>query len=141
MEFENGGVLHESLKNVKEYATELLESKKISVEISIAEQAEELLQQPEQRRSVLMMIKETMNNCSKYSHASTFTVQLEIEHKILKLFMYDNGIGFDMATNSFGDGIANISERCKSMHGEMKIESAKGKGTRIICSIPIAIFS
>lgn len=137
-----GGIMNESLKKrVKEYASELLESKQILVEILIDEMAEDLLQNPEQRRSILMMIKEAMNNCSKYSAASNFSLQIQIEHKVLNIFMFDNGIGFDMAINDFGDGISNIKERCRLMKGEMNIKSGPGRGTQIICSIPIATFS
>ncbi|MBL7766858.1 MAG: hypothetical protein JNJ58_12230 [Chitinophagaceae bacterium] len=142
LKIDPGSNEHEPLaKRVSEYAAELLESINIHADIRISDDVEQMLHQPEQRRNILMIIKEAMNNCRKYSEASSFILHMEIEDKFLRMDMKDNGKGFDPEQIQAGDGLGNMQERARAMRGTTSIVSAPGEGTDIICRIPIAIFS
>jgi len=132
---------HETIsKRIQEYATELLHSKNIHATIEIDNDVEDILQHPEQRRNMLMIIKEAMNNCRKYSKANQFTIKMSIQDKQVILILKDDGIGFDINNIVFGDGILNIQNRCKHLNGKCEINSTVGEGTSIYCTMPISSY-
>lgn len=58
------------------------------------------------------------------------------------LSVRDNGQGFD-PKNLDGEkgrhfGLSMLRERVRLVHGRLKIQSVLGKGTKLICKIPIA---
>jgi len=57
----------------------------------------------------------------------------------LQLEIEDRGIGFDPAhVNDDRFGLQGICERARLLHGRARIESAPGKGTRIVVDLPAA---
>lgn len=128
-------------KRVQEYATELLDSKQIHSHIEIQSEVEQFLQHPEQRRNMLMIIKEAMNNCQKYSQAKNFTVQMKLLPNLIQLTLSDDGIGFDQNKVVFGDGIQNIRNRCKNLNGRLELKSVPAQGTILLCEIPISSYT
>lgn len=128
-------------KRIHEYAAELLEIKNIKLHIKISEDTDSKLQHPQLRRNVLMIIKEAMNNASKYSQAKTFSISMTITQNTLLLDISDDGIGFELEKTVLGDGVDNIKNRCASMNGTCTISSKVNQGTQICCRIPIANIS
>ncbi len=128
-------------KRVHEYVVELLQTQNIEARINIEDNAERLIHHPEHRRTILMIVKEAMNNCRKYSDAGYFQLSIKIQNEQLNIAISDNGIGFDASTIQYGDGITNIKGRCKNLKGTCTIKSEPAKGTQIYCSIPIASIS
>ena len=58
---------------------------------------------------------------------------------MVKLSVEDDGVGMQAkSSNSRGHsfGLAGIKERVKSMKGTVRVQSAKGKGTRLEVSVP-----
>ena len=53
------------------------------------------------------------------------------ENALIKLAIRDNGIGFDVAQTSKGNGLLNMKARAEEMKAQLKIESVKGSGTNI----------
>ncbi|WP_366182689.1 ATP-binding protein [Flavobacterium ovatum] len=76
------------------------------------------------------IIQESILNVSKYAHAKNCTITI-ILHNFLELNIIDDGDGFDVNHKKNGIGLINLNERVKSLKGEFKIESVKGKGTKI----------
>ena len=50
---------------------------------------------------------------------------------MIKLSVRDNGVGFDVAQTSKGNGLLNMKARAEEMNAQIKIESEKGSGTNI----------
>jgi signal transduction histidine kinase len=96
----------------------------------------------EQKEVVLFRIlQEAINNIIRHADASDIAILLDFAREELKLFVRDNGKGFDLryATCSSGKigGIANMQQRTKLIEGRFDIETAAGSGTTIVVSTPI----
>jgi len=90
------------------------------------------------RRSLLMAIKETLNNTVKYSGATALTLKIERQRQHLIVVVQDNGRGFDPATIKPGrNGLRNLSRRMCELGGICLIVSQPGEGCRIQFSIPL----
>lgn len=67
---------------------------------------------------------EALTNISKYSKATTVTVNIEVLNKLIKYEIKDNGIG---AVNiKKGLGLRGIEERCEEFGGKVIIDGSNG---------------
>jgi signal transduction histidine kinase len=90
------------------------------------------------RRSLLMAIKEALNNVVKYSQATELLLQIKQHRHNLLVVVQDNGKGFDMSAIKPGrHGVSNISKRIRELGGTCNISSEPGKGCRIEFCIPL----
>jgi len=88
-------------------------------------------------------LREVLTNVLKHARADTVEVSLSVQADWLHIDVRDNGEGFDLLLldgkineqKSFG--IFSIQQRLESLGGDMKIESAPGKGTRITLTAPL----
>jgi signal transduction histidine kinase len=90
--------------------------------------------------------EEAVNNARKHANASTIWVRFRaVEPNLVLLEITDNGIGFDVkaVTESYENrsssslGMVNLRERTELINGLLHIDSAPGKGTRIMAYIPL----
>ena len=89
------------------------------------------------RRSLLMAIKETLNNAVKYSKATELQLKIYWQGQKLIVVVQDNGQGFDPAHVKPGrNGLTNINQRMHEMGGSCQVTSAPGQGCRIEFGIP-----
>jgi signal transduction histidine kinase len=77
-----------------------------------------------------------LTNTLKYSHAHNFKTRLTYKAKELCLEFRDDGDGFKVKDRHDGVGLAGMRERVAQMGGELKITSARGKGTKITVVLP-----
>lgn len=126
---------------IKNYSNELLAAKNITCEFNIDESITVHITKPELRKNLLLIVKEAMNNISKYSDATHAEVLFKREKRHVILNIQDNGKGFDAANIKPGNGLQNIIRRCSFLKGECIIDSGSGNGTQINCRFPIATFS
>jgi signal transduction histidine kinase len=90
------------------------------------------------RRSLLMAIKETLNNAVKHSEATELLLQVRVQGKRLEVTVTDNGKGFDPTIPRPGhNGLANMAERLRELGGTCVISSEPGDGCRIEFGIPL----
>jgi signal transduction histidine kinase len=89
------------------------------------------------RTSLLLAIKEALNNVAKHSEASELLLQIRRKGLGLTVVLQDNGKGFDPAQNkSERNGLKNMVQRLNEAGGDCFIVSQPGKGCRIEFSIP-----
>jgi signal transduction histidine kinase len=91
---------------------------------------------PDVEQSIYRVAQEAIENIVNHSHAKNFSVHLESnDHSTL--IIQDDGIGFDMKSDpSSGHfGLVGMRERAELAGGKLKIESEKGKGTKIVLTI------
>lgn len=95
---------------------------------------------PETRRNLLLILKETISNSVKYSQCTELKLEIRWSNKILTVLISDNGKGFDLhggeGVNS--NGLRNISQRAQASNCKVSIESAPSKGTVISITGPIS---
>ena len=90
---------------------------------------------------LVRIIQESLANVRKHSRATQATVDVRREEFLLLLSISDNGVGFTPGSPSKSDfprfGIATMQERAATIGGELKIESAPGRGTTVRLEVPI----
>lgn len=94
--------------------------------------------------TVFRIVQEALNNVVKHAKANTVVMQLEFLEDSLRLFVYDDGVGFDTARLkernediSSGFGLVSMKERIELLGGDMRISSEPGKGARLNIIIPL----
>ena len=80
---------------------------------------------------------ELVNNAVKYSGAENINVQLIVDDSLVALTVYDNGIGFNPETVTYGSGLKDIKTRISAYNGNMNIHSSPEKGTEINIEIEL----
>ena len=81
--------------------------------------------------------QEALTNTLKYAHADHFETQLICNGRELRLEFDDDGDGFELKDGHDGFGLAGMRERVEEMGGELKIASARGKGTKVAVVLPL----
>ena len=81
---------------------------------------------------------EAMYNAARHSGGNQITVRLRASREAFALFVSDNGHGFapDAASHG-GIGLATMKYRAGLICGMLKIESAPGHGTTVVCRVPL----
>lgn len=98
---------------------------------------------PETATSAYRIVQEALGNVAKHSNANGVTVDLNVEDEVLHMTICDDGKGFDLTMlahkqSSQGcSGVLNMKERAHFLGGNFNLETAPGKGTKLVLSIPI----
>jgi signal transduction histidine kinase len=82
------------------------------------------------------IVQEALTNVARHAHARTCTVRLAIPDAF-KLEISDDGVGFP-AQSCAGVGLLSMRERAAESGGSCLVESAPGRGTRILVHLPLA---
>lgn len=83
-------------------------------------------------------LQEALTNVARHAEASTVCVEVSADGTRLRVAVADDGAGFDPdAIASGGFGLAGLRERVAALGGEVELETAPGRGTRLAVSLPI----
>ncbi len=122
---------------LKSYAMNMLTNKGIKISMRIHREVEQVLTSPKARKNILMVLKEIMNNCSKYSQAQSFKLEMVISNSYLNINTEDDGKGFDTNTTYTGNGLKNMKKRVNELFGHLEVISDMGSGTKFHIQIPV----
>jgi signal transduction histidine kinase/streptogramin lyase len=127
---------NDSLKYVIDYisqfAVEFLHAADITCRVDLPDTIPDLSVSPEARHNLFLAVKEALNNITHHARATEVRLNLTITGKEISLTLEDNGRGFDrVPDNASSDGLRNMRQRMEEIHGEFKLESKPGNGTRI----------
>ncbi|CAG7614886.1 ATP-binding protein [Paenibacillus allorhizosphaerae] len=94
----------------------------------------------EQTTTIYRVAQELINNAMKHSEASTVTLEIGQQQRILHIRYEDDGKGMETGidfstTNRFG--LSGITERIRMVGGEISLQSSPGHGVKIYCSLPV----
>ena len=98
---------------------------------------------PKTKIFLFRIIQEALSNVQKHAKADRVAVQLEIGHNVLIATITDTGVGFEMEGISRDPekwdhfGLQSIVERARLVGGDAKIDSRKGRGTKIVIEVPL----
>jgi signal transduction histidine kinase len=92
---------------------------------------------PEVEAAVYFCALEALQNVDKYAGASAVTIRLEVSDGHLGFSVRDDGVGFDPAA-ARGSGLTNMRDRLEALGGRLRIETAPGRGTTVIGSVPLS---
>ncbi len=132
---------NDKLENIsvrmREYVSQVLEPKNIQASFLVDEKALEKSIGMKQRRDLLMIFKEAVNNIAKYAQASMAVITIEQMNNNLLLKIKDNGIGFDHQKITSSNGLKNMKARALNLKGKFAISSQLGIGTVVELEIPV----
>lgn len=121
---------------LKRYIEEL--SKKNHTDFEFKTFGKENRLPPAMEVALFRLVQESLNNVIKHAKATDVQLKLEFQRDRIFLIVSDNGIGFDMKQKTReGFGILGMKERIKLLEGQIVIQSAPGKGTKLFLSIPL----
>ena len=93
---------------------------------------------PEVERAIYFCCLEALQNTYKHAHTATAAhVRIAARGRELTFEVTDNGAGFDAGTVAAGAGIRNMHDRVASLGGSLRIDAARGEGTRVTGVIPL----
>jgi signal transduction histidine kinase len=81
---------------------------------------------------------EALQNAAKHAcGASRVTITIAERDGHLELEIADDGTGFDPAGAERGAGLTNLEDRARATGGDAVVESAPGRGTRLLIRMPL----
>ena len=83
------------------------------------------------------ILQEQLKNIVKYANASVIKVGLSLERLVIRMYVMDNGIGFDPGKVKKGIGLVNIQRRAELFGGKFSMDTAPGKGCRLFIELPV----
>ncbi len=113
----------------------------IKTEFSVA--GDETTLFPKTKVFLFRIIQEALSNVQKHARADRVAVQIAIGKDMMTATIADNGVGFDVESVSRDPekwdhfGLRGILERARLVGGQAMIESKKGKGTRVLITVPL----
>jgi signal transduction histidine kinase len=109
--------LADLVSRMREFGLRLTEAKGIAFSMEVAEPFPVLQLRLEQRRTLYLIFKESVNNAVKYAACLHLRVALSLSGGKLELRITDDGQGFDPATARAGNGLANLQARARDIGG------------------------
>jgi signal transduction histidine kinase len=94
---------------------------------------------PEIESAIYRVVQESLHNVAKHAQAKTVSVQMSRNENTVFLTIEDDGIGMPEKISTprgHSFGLAGIKERIASLDGEVRVQSEKGKGTRLEIMVP-----
>ena len=92
----------------------------------------------EQSLALFRIVQESITNIRKYAHASEIEVGLKIENGRIRLWIADDGQGFDPSSPHLNHhGLVGMKHRTQMFEGEFHVISAPGEGARVEATMPL----
>ena len=122
---------------IRRYVVEYLDDQKMDFDFNVNDYNEVLYISGEDRRNILLIVKEILHNSIKYSGAISMQIKIRINHHLVIEISEIGGKGFDPQTiNGHGNGIFNMKKRIKNSEGTLEISNT-GQGMTFTISLPI----
>jgi signal transduction histidine kinase len=132
---------------VRQFASDVLEPQKIKLDFQAPPDLEKIKLNPEQRRHLLLIFKEAVNNIARHAGCTSVTLDITLSHNRLMAEIRDDGRGFsdvpataaEAPTNGHagGHGLENMQSRAAQMGGQLSIDSWPSRGTSLKLTIPL----
>ncbi|MFP3975505.1 MAG: PAS domain S-box protein [Chloroflexota bacterium] len=96
----------------------------------------------EEELPLFRIVQEALRNIERHSQASKANIEVEFGENTTRISISDNGKGFEFSGDtaelprSGKLGLAGMAERARLLGGELTIQSAVGKGTKVIVEVP-----
>ena len=128
---DTGDNIEDLVKRIKQFAEPLAKANNIEMSFSIDE-AHNILLNKTEKRNLLLISKEAINNCIKYAECKNIRINFSETNRKITLMIHDDGCGFDNKEITPGHGLKNIHERAKQIRYTAQVYSEKGEGTKIV---------
>ena len=88
-------------------------------------------------REIVRIVQEALTNVRRHSGARHARVELGVEGEALYAEVRDDGRGFDPGLTRAGVGRYSMRQRALGLGGEVELWSEPGRGTRVLCRVPL----
>ena len=122
---------------ITNHAQEFLRPTGIRCRLDVARNLPGVPVDSQTRHNLFLAVKEALHNAAKHSGATEVMVRVHYLEDRLRVSVEDNGRGFDPASITPGDGLANIHERLQAIHGEAEFLGGPGSGTKVVLGIQV----
>ena len=121
---------------VRRYADAFKEQTGLDINVTITGHERRL--EPYLEVMLFRAIQELLGNAARHSQASLVKVIVDLGEDRLRVSVDDNGKGFDPDSIQQGNslGLKLIRERTEMLGGSFEVDSALGKGARILFAVP-----
>lgn len=90
--------------------------------------------------ALFRIVQESLTNIVKHSKATQVAISIDISDGVLRLFVRDNGIGYDMdklgkTSGDHGWGLITMTERALAVGGHCRVKSSPGLGTQVVVEV------
>ncbi len=92
---------------------------------------------PQQRKDLLMIFKEALNNSRKYSGTERVDIHIRQKAQMLCVQIKDYGCGFNTDDIKRGNGLCNMERRAMDINAKFNLHTKPGKGTFISIEMPL----
>ncbi len=99
----------------------------------------DLMLPPRNEIQIIRVVQEALANVRKHSGATAATVGITAAGGTVTFVVEDDGRGFDAAdgpSDGSGFGLHSMCERMELIGGTLLIDSASGRGTRVVAELP-----
>ncbi len=122
---------------VSEFCAEYSRQNRFEIEFAHAGVPDALPQ--EVKLCLYRVVQEAIRNSQKHSGCRSVSVELSGSTEAIRLCISDTGKGFDPGSaRGAGLGLVSMTERVKSLGGQLRVQSRPGGGTSVQASIPLA---
>lgn len=117
---------------IKDFAETLLQDTDIRLNVTgITEKLKSRHLSMEEKRNILLITKEAVNNSVKYSQSSELKINFDLSENIFSLKISDNGCGFLRNETKEGYGLKSMVSRAEKIKARFSIVSNKALGTTV----------
>jgi two-component system sensor histidine kinase UhpB len=132
---------------VRQFASDVLEPRQIRLDFQTPPEFERVKLDPEQRRHLYLICKEAVNNVARHADCTEVALGVVVAGNRLTAIISDDGRGFatpdprrrdsNGANGNAGHGLENMRRRAAELGGQLELDSAPGRGTRLKLTIPL----
>lgn len=85
--------------------------------------------------NIFRIMQEAINNAIKHANSKEITIHFKETNEQYLLTIEDDGVGFDNASETEGNGLENMQLRAEEIYGKLNIMSQKESGTTVKLTI------
>lgn len=122
---------------MRDFATGILEAKQIAFTLRMPSDSQDIKLSMNERKNIYLIFKEGIHNLVEHSNCTNSLIGINMNKNILRLYIEDDGEGFDPLTVRNGNGLKNMRRRAESIGASISIESAPRKGTKVAVQLKI----
>jgi signal transduction histidine kinase len=121
--------LPDLVRRMRDHAEEVFESRDIRLRLDLPDLAHPVKLGVDVRRDLY--------NAARHSGCSTVAIVLRTSGSGLSLEVTDDGVGFEVAAGTDGNGLGSMRTRAGRLGGSLDVRSAPGAGTTVCLRIPL----
>jgi signal transduction histidine kinase len=126
-----------AIRSLAERATTQGLDVEVSIDLAYEARRESTRHTAELESALYRITQEALMNAAKHARAERASVEIREDESTIELSVKDDGVGFDPTAETEGFGLLGLRERVELLAGDLFIDSAPGRGTSIMVSLPV----